>query len=249
MYVAHAQRRRRRRRHARRCGSASPAAPRCRSRCCAASRQAFGAPILEGYGLSETSPVATFNTPDRRRARLDRHSRRRASSCKLVDADGSRRRRRRGRRDRHPRAQRDEGLLAAGPTPPRPRSRDGWFRTGDMARRDEDGFYFIVDRKKDLIIRGGFNVYPREIEEVLYEHPAVLEAAVIGIAAPHARRGGGGRGRAAARAPRPRPRSCATTSRTGSRPTSTRATSGWSTPCPRARPARSSSARSRSRPR
>ena len=52
-----------------------------------------------------------------------------------------------------------------------------------MARRDEDGFFFIVDRKKDLIIRGGFNVYPREIEEVLYEHPAVLEAAVVGI--PH----------------------------------------------------------------
>ena len=61
--------------------------------------------------------------------------------------------------------------------------RDGWFRTGDMARRDDDGFYFIVDRKKDLIIRGGFNVYPREIEEVLYEHPAVAEAAVVGI--PH----------------------------------------------------------------
>ena len=61
--------------------------------------------------------------------------------------------------------------------------RDGWFHTGDMARRDADGFYFIVDRKKDLIIRGGFNVYPREIEEVLYEHPAVLEAAVVGT--PH----------------------------------------------------------------
>ena len=61
--------------------------------------------------------------------------------------------------------------------------RDGWFHTGDMARRDEDGFYFIVDRKKDMIIRGGFNVYPREIEEVLYEHPAVLEAAVVGM--PH----------------------------------------------------------------
>ena len=59
----------------------------------------------------------------------------------------------------------------------------GWFHTGDMGRRDEDGFYFIVDRKKDMIIRGGFNVYPREIEEVLYEHPAVLEAAVIGL--PH----------------------------------------------------------------
>jgi long-chain acyl-CoA synthetase len=61
--------------------------------------------------------------------------------------------------------------------------RDGWFRTGDLARRDEDGFFYIVDRKKDMIIRGGFNVYPREVEEVLYEHPAVLEVAVVGL--PH----------------------------------------------------------------
>ena len=60
---------------------------------------------------------------------------------------------------------------------------DGWFYTGDMARVDEDGYFFIVDRKKDMIIRGGYNVYPREIEEVFYEHPAVLEAAVIGV--PH----------------------------------------------------------------
>jgi long-chain acyl-CoA synthetase len=60
---------------------------------------------------------------------------------------------------------------------------DGWFRTGDLARVDEDGYFFIVDRKKDLVIRGGYNVYPREIEEVLYEHPAVAEAAVIGL--PH----------------------------------------------------------------
>jgi long-chain acyl-CoA synthetase len=59
---------------------------------------------------------------------------------------------------------------------------DGWFRTGDMARVDSDGYYYIVDRKKDLIIRGGYNVYPREIEEVLHEHPAVAEAAVIGMA-------------------------------------------------------------------
>jgi long-chain acyl-CoA synthetase len=58
---------------------------------------------------------------------------------------------------------------------------DGWFRTGDMAKVDEDGYFFIVDRKKDLIIRGGYNVYPREVEEVLYEHPAVQEAAVVGI--------------------------------------------------------------------
>jgi long-chain acyl-CoA synthetase len=58
---------------------------------------------------------------------------------------------------------------------------DGWFHSGDMAKVDEDGYFFIVDRKKDLIIRGGYNVYPREVEEVLYEHPAVAEAAVIGV--------------------------------------------------------------------
>jgi len=58
--------------------------------------------------------------------------------------------------------------------------RGGWFRTGDLAYRDEDGFVYIVDRKKDMVIRGGYNVYPREIEEVLYQHPAVAEAAVIG---------------------------------------------------------------------
>jgi len=60
---------------------------------------------------------------------------------------------------------------------------DGWLRTGDLARVDEDGYFFIVDRKKDLIIRGGYNIYPREIEEVLHEHPAVAEAAVVGT--PH----------------------------------------------------------------
>jgi long-chain acyl-CoA synthetase len=60
---------------------------------------------------------------------------------------------------------------------------NGWFRTGDMAKVDEDGYFFIVDRKKDLIIRGGYNVYPREVEEVLYEHPAVQEAAVVAV--PH----------------------------------------------------------------
>jgi long-chain acyl-CoA synthetase len=61
---------------------------------------------------------------------------------------------------------------------------DGWFYSGDIARVDEDGYFFIVDRKKELIIRGGYNVYPREIEEALYEHPAVHEAAVVGIAHP-----------------------------------------------------------------
>jgi long-chain acyl-CoA synthetase len=60
---------------------------------------------------------------------------------------------------------------------------DGWLNTGDVGRVDQDGYFYIVDRTKDMIIRGGYNVYPREIEEVLYEHPAVAEAAVIGI--PH----------------------------------------------------------------
>jgi long-chain acyl-CoA synthetase len=60
-------------------------------------------------------------------------------------------------------------------------SPDGWFSTGDIGRADEDGYYYIVDRAKDLIIRGGYNVYPREVEEILYQHPAVAEAAVIGI--------------------------------------------------------------------
>ena len=59
--------------------------------------------------------------------------------------------------------------------------RDGWLYTGDMAKMDEDGFFYILDRKKDMIIAGGFNIYPREVEEVLYEHPAVQDAAVVGI--------------------------------------------------------------------
>ncbi|MBM4511682.1 AMP-binding protein, partial [Rhodococcus hoagii] len=65
--------------------------------------------------------------------------------------------------------------------------RDGWFRTGDLARRDSDGFYYIVDRAKDMIVRGGFNVYPREVEEVLMTHDAVSLAAVVGV--PHERHG------------------------------------------------------------
>jgi long-chain acyl-CoA synthetase len=64
---------------------------------------------------------------------------------------------------------------------------DGWFKSGDVATVDEDGYFFIVDRKKDMIIRGGYNVYPREIEEILYAHPAVLEAAVLAV--PHAELG------------------------------------------------------------
>ena len=120
---------------------------------------------------------------------------------------------------------------------------DGWFYSGDIAQVDDDGCYFIVDRKKELIIRGGYNVYPREIEEVLYEHPAVREAAVIGI--PHAELGEEVAAAVALRAGAEvtSPRS-ATTSRPTSPRTSTRGGSGSSRSCPRDRPARSSSARS-----
>ncbi|MFH9955812.1 AMP-binding protein [Streptomyces roseolus] len=69
----------------------------------------------------------------------------------------------------------------SGPRRPVPPSRTGWLRTGDLARRDEDGYFFVVGRKKDLSTRGGCNVYPREIEEVLHEHPDVARAAVIGV--------------------------------------------------------------------
>ena len=115
-----------------------------------------------------------------------------------------------------------------------------------MARRDEEGYYFIVDRKKELVIRGGFNVYPREVEEVLYEHEAVREAAVIGVADESL-----GEEVAAVVALRDgaeaTPEELRDTSRPAWRPTSTRATSGSWTSSPRARRARSSSARSRFR--
>ena len=61
---------------------------------------------------------------------------------------------------------------------------NGWLHTGDLARRDEEGYFYIVDRKKDLIIVGGYNVYPREVEEVIYDHPDVVEVAVLGVPDP-----------------------------------------------------------------
>ena len=144
---------------------------------------AFGAIILEGYGLSETSPVASFNHPDRERKPGSIGTPVRGVQLRLVAPDGS---------DVPPGevgeiAVRGPNVMKGywgRPDATKEAIPDGWLRTGDLARQDEDGYFFIVDRKKDLVIRGGFNVYPREIEEVLYEHPAVAEAAVIGI--PHA---------------------------------------------------------------
>jgi long-chain acyl-CoA synthetase len=143
---------------------------------------ASGVPVLEGYGLSETSPVASFNHPGRERKPGSIGTPIRDVRMRVVDEAGDEV------------AQGEVGEIAIqGPNVmkgywQRPEAtaeaiRGGWFRTGDMGRVDEDGYFYIVDRKKDLIIRGGYNVYPREIEEVLYEHPAVAEAAVIGL--PH----------------------------------------------------------------
>jgi long-chain acyl-CoA synthetase len=145
-----------------------------------AFEEKFACTILEGYGLSETSPVASFNHPGRQRKPGSIGTPIEGVEMRLVDGEGG---------DVAPGAvgeiairghnvmkgywQKEEATREAIP--------DGWLRTGDMAVVDDDGYFSIVDRKKDLIIRGGFNVYPREIEEVLYEHPAVKEAAVIGV--------------------------------------------------------------------
>jgi long-chain acyl-CoA synthetase len=144
---------------------------------------AFDCKVLEGYGLSETSPIASFNHPDRERKPGSIGTPVEGVEMKVVDDDGSEVRQgepgelvirghnvMKGYWNR-PEAT-DEAIDA-----------DGWFSTGDVAKVDPDGYFFIVDRKKELIIRGGYNVYPREVEEVIYEHPAVREAAVIGV--PH----------------------------------------------------------------
>ncbi|MGW2820367.1 long-chain-fatty-acid--CoA ligase [Streptomyces sp. NPDC001443] len=146
----------------------------------------FGCVILEGFGMSETSPVVTFNHSDRPRKPGSIGTPIRDVEVRLLDDRG---------RDVAPGAVGE--LSVRGPNVMkgywnRPEETaatvpDGWLRSGDLARRDEDGYLFVVDRKKDLIIRGGYNVYPREIEEVLHEHPAVGLAAVIGV--PHERLG------------------------------------------------------------
>jgi long-chain acyl-CoA synthetase len=144
--------------------------------------KAFGCQILEGYGLSETSPVASFNHPQRERKAGSIGTPIRDVEMKLVDEQ-----------DNEVAPGEVGEIVVRGPNVMkgywnRPDAtnevlRGGWLHTGDMATVDEDGFFFIVDRKKDMIIRGGYNVYPREIEEILYEHPAVREAAVVGV--PH----------------------------------------------------------------
>ncbi|RVU22299.1 long-chain fatty acid--CoA ligase [Streptomyces antnestii] len=142
----------------------------------------FGITVLEGYGLSETSPVAAFNPPDRPRKPGSIGLPVRGVELRLVADDGTTV----GPGEIGEIAIRGDNVMKGywnRPDATGEAVRDGWFHSGDLARVDDDGYYFIVDRKKDLIIRGGYNVYPREIEEVLYEHPAVAEAAVVGV--PH----------------------------------------------------------------
>jgi long-chain acyl-CoA synthetase len=142
--------------------------------------EAFGAIVLEGYGLSETSPVSSSNHPDRERKPGSIGTPLEGVEMRVVDEDDN------------DVAQGEVGeILIRGhnimkgywqrPDATEEAMRGGWFHSGDMARVDEEGYFYIVDRKKDLIIRGGYNVYPREVEEVLYEHPKIREAAVVGV--------------------------------------------------------------------
>jgi long-chain acyl-CoA synthetase len=141
----------------------------------------FDAIVLEGYGLSETSPAVTFNHPDAERRPGSIGTPIEGVQVRLVDEN----------RDEVPAGSPGE-VEVKGPNVMKgywnlpdatdAAIKDGWFSTGDIAVVDDDGYYYVVDRKKDLIIRGGYNVYPREIEEVLHEHPAVAQVAVIGIA-------------------------------------------------------------------
>src|SRR5437773_9098008 len=144
--------------------------------------ETFNCPVIEGYGLSESTCRSTFNPPDELR---------RPGSCglpignemKVADDDDN----------EVPDGQlgeivlRGENILKGyfkDPEATERAFRSGWFHTGDIGYRDKDGFFFIVDRKSDMIIRGGENIYPREIDEVLYRHPAVAAAATIGVPDP-----------------------------------------------------------------
>jgi long-chain acyl-CoA synthetase len=149
----------------------------------------FGVTILEGYGLSETSPVASFSpqTDDVRVGSIGVPIP--GVEMRLLAPDSW---------EEVPDGPDQIGEIAIRghnimkgyynrPEATAEAIRDGWFRSGDLGRRDEDGWYYIVDRSKDMIIRGGYNVYPREVEEVLMTHPDVSLAAVVGV--PHERHG------------------------------------------------------------
>ncbi|MCA9932294.1 MAG: long-chain fatty acid--CoA ligase [Ardenticatenaceae bacterium] len=142
----------------------------------------FSIPILEGYGLSETSPVASFLRMDMERKPGSIGVPIWGIEMRVVDENDN----------DVPTGESGEIIIRGHnvmkgyykrPEESAKAFKNGWFHTGDVARKDEDGYYYIVDRIKDMIIRGGYNVYPREIEETLMAHPEVSLAAVIGV--PH----------------------------------------------------------------
>ncbi|MCU1672695.1 MAG: AMP-dependent synthetase and ligase, partial [Frankiales bacterium] len=137
--------------------------------------------VLEGYGLSESASTTTFNVNAEQRKVLSIGKAIWGVEVRIVDED---------EKELPPGEENVGEIVIRGhnimkgyyknPEATAEAFKGGWFHTGDLGYRDSDGFYFVVDRKKDLIIRGGYNVYPREIEEVLYGNPAIAEAAVIG---------------------------------------------------------------------
>jgi long-chain acyl-CoA synthetase len=140
-----------------------------------------GCVVLEGYGLSESTSTTTFNINAEQRKVLSIGKPIWGVTVQVVDEHDT----------PLPAGEEHVGELVirghnimkgyyGKPEATAEAFKNGWFHTGDLGYADEDGYFFIVDRKKDLVIRGGYNVYPREVEEVLYEHPAVAEAAVIG---------------------------------------------------------------------
>lgn len=143
----------------------------------------FNVIVSEGYGLSEASPVTCFNPLDRPRKPGSIGTNIMNVKNKIVDELG----------EEVPIGGVGE-LVVRGPNvmkgyykmpeDSKASLKDGWLYTGDLARKDEDGYFYIVDRKKDMILVGGYNVYPREVEEVLYNHPSVIEVAVIGVPDP-----------------------------------------------------------------
>lgn len=142
----------------------------------------FGIPILEGYGLSETSPVVTFTAPGDERIPGSVGKAIYGTQVRIIDDKGV----------SLPRGELGEIVVRGHnvmkgyynrPDASHEVLVDGWFHTGDIGKQDERGNLFIVDRLKEMIIRGGFNVYPREIEEVLMAHPNIAEVAVVGV--PH----------------------------------------------------------------
>jgi long-chain acyl-CoA synthetase len=150
-------------------------------------QEKYGISIMEGYGLSETCPVATFNLPHKERKPGSVGTPIWGVEVKVFDPENR----------EVPTGEvgeiviRGHNVMKGYYNKPEATAEafrgTPWFHTGDLGRMDEDGYLFIVDRVKDMIIRGGYNVYPREVEEVLMTHPAVSLASVIGV--PHDRHG------------------------------------------------------------